>query len=394
MLPRFAGSSREGPPRRILSLIGSVSTNFCHVEQPIVFVFSVTNAGPEAADVILTNTLPWSATFLSAQVSQGGFRRFADQIVWNLGNLPTGGQALVSISAKFSAAGLATNIAEVTCAACETALTPNLSVLRILAVNDLPSISAIAGQTTLRNTPTAPIKVTVTDNETPAANLIVLGSSSNKQLVPDENLVFSGAGSHRSLIIIPAPDQTGAAGITLSVLDADGGVTDHSFDLVVAEPTEPLVIEGVELIPVTLNTEPIISRVESEGAMFSFFFTAEPGISYAVESCDSLLSASWQTLTNVSNLAKTELVKVTDPMDRPQRFYRVMASALAASSVRLNLRFTAKAGRSYTIEYRDSLSSPSWLTLTNLGPVAADTESSVSDADVTQAQRFYRLRSP
>src|SRR5437660_10518899 len=52
------------------------------------------------------------------------------------------------------------------------------------APNTPPTISAVADQTTPANTPTPPIGFTVGDVETPAANLVVSGRSSNPALVP------------------------------------------------------------------------------------------------------------------------------------------------------------------------------------------------------------------
>ncbi|MBI4661521.1 MAG: Ig-like domain-containing protein [Verrucomicrobia bacterium] len=68
--------------------------------------------------------------------------------------------------------------------------------------NAPPTISPIADQTTEMNQPAGPIHFTVADNETPADQWIVWGTSSNQQLVPNSNIAFSGGGSSRSLSIV------------------------------------------------------------------------------------------------------------------------------------------------------------------------------------------------
>src|SRR5207244_2481037 len=70
----------------------------------------------------------------------------------------------------------------------------NAFLLTVNPVNDLPTISHLADQVTIENTPTAEVPFTVGDVETPAASLRLDGGSSNTNLVPNENIVFSGAG--------------------------------------------------------------------------------------------------------------------------------------------------------------------------------------------------------
>ena len=102
-------------------------------------------------------------------------------------------------------------------------------VVTVLSVNDLPTITPFASLVTLPNVPTPSIPFTVGDVETAAANLTVSGSSSNPVLVPVANIVFSGTGAQRSLVITPATGQTGNATITVTVADANSGTSSQSF---------------------------------------------------------------------------------------------------------------------------------------------------------------------
>ena len=87
--------------------------------------------------------------------------------------------------------------------------------------NAAPTIGAIASQTIDEDTPTAAIAFTVNDTETPVANLTLSGSSSNLALVPNANIVFGGAGASRTVTVMPAAGQSGAAIITVSVSDGN-----------------------------------------------------------------------------------------------------------------------------------------------------------------------------
>ena len=84
-------------------------------------------------------------------------------------------------------------------------------MVAVSPVNDLPTISVLADQTLEENTSSGPIPFTVGDLETPAASLVVAGSSSNPGLVPATNLVFAGSGLNRTLTVIPASNQFGSA---------------------------------------------------------------------------------------------------------------------------------------------------------------------------------------
>jgi len=114
----------------------------------------------------------------------------------------------------------------------ESATTQFLVTVR--SVNDLPTISAISNRSTQEDTPTSPISILVQDVETPPASLTLSGASSNTQVVPNSNFAFGGSGPSRNVIITPAPNQSGNATITLTVLDLDGGERTSQFSLGVA----------------------------------------------------------------------------------------------------------------------------------------------------------------
>lgn len=84
-----------------------------------------------------------------------------------------------------------------------------------------PTITTIANVTIDEDTVTSPIAFTVSDAETPAANLVVTASSSNTQLVPNTGaaMTLGGSGGARTLTVTPAANKSGTATITVTVSD-------------------------------------------------------------------------------------------------------------------------------------------------------------------------------
>jgi hypothetical protein len=60
---------------------------------------------------------------------------------------------------------------------------------------------------------------------------------------------------------------------------------------------------------------------------------------------------------------------------------------------RFQLRFTARAGLTYAVEFRHRLSEGAWLNLTNVAASPTDTATVVAD-DLAAPERYYRLRAP
>ena len=85
--------------------------------------------------------------------------------------------------------------------------------------NTPPTGSDIANQAIAANTSTGELAFTVEDTETQAENLTITASSSNTQLVPNENIVLGGFGTERTVLATPAMDQFGSTMITLTVTD-------------------------------------------------------------------------------------------------------------------------------------------------------------------------------
>src|SRR5436309_1698295 len=118
-------------------------------------------------------------------------------------------------------------------------------LLSVNSVNDPPTISSVANQSTNEDTPTAAIPFSIGDVETPPDNLMVSGRSSNPDLVPDANIVFGGSGPNRTLTLMPAANQSGTASITITVADPDGASASRSFLLTVNPVNDPPTISSL-----------------------------------------------------------------------------------------------------------------------------------------------------
>ncbi|MGH7357208.1 MAG: M4 family metallopeptidase [Candidatus Rokuibacteriota bacterium] len=68
---------------------------------------------------------------------------------------------------------------------------------------------------------TGTMRLALFDNETPAGDLVLSGTSSNQGLVPDGNIVFGGSGADRT-VSITATSGSGTAVVTVTVTDPEG----------------------------------------------------------------------------------------------------------------------------------------------------------------------------
>src|SRR5207247_817811 len=118
-------------------------------------------------------------------------------------------------------------------------------ILTVNPVNDPPTMSSVANQSTNEDTPTAAIPFSIGDVESTAGSLTVSGYSSNQGLVPDGNIVFGGSGPSRTLTLVPAANQSGTATITITVADPDGALASRSFILTVNPVNDPPTISNV-----------------------------------------------------------------------------------------------------------------------------------------------------
>ena len=87
-----------------------------------------------------------------------------------------------------------------------------------------------------------------------------------------------------------------------------------------------------------------------------------------------------------------EYLAGTDPFNAAS-LLKIQSATIGGSTC--SLTFIAAAGRTYTVQYRDSLNAGSWLSLTNVGAQPATGLFPVNDGSVgTNSTRFYRILAP
>lgn len=110
--------------------------------------------------------------------------------------------------------------------------------ITVLATNDAPTVSTLAGVTMDEDTVSAPIPFRVFDAETAGDGLVYSVSSSRPELIDAAGVSFGGSETNRTLQLTPKPDQFGDAILTVMVSD---GVASAStpFDLTVLPVNDP-----------------------------------------------------------------------------------------------------------------------------------------------------------
>ena len=143
--------------------------------------------------------------------------------------------------------------------------------VNILAINDSPEMSTIPDQSTYMNVSTEPISFTINDIESNASSLSLSALSSNEILVPNENIIFSGTESNRTVRITPIRKVSGITDITIILNDPENLsktqtfqltvnksrtiTTDHyiDFENINFETIDLTIGDGINPITVTLN---------------------------------------------------------------------------------------------------------------------------------------------
>jgi hypothetical protein len=110
-------------------------------------------------------------------------------------------------------------------------VTNNVTV-EVQFVNQPPYSSKFAKLTILEDAVTN-LSFTVIDFDGSVSNITATGKSSNGGLVNDTNLVFSGAGTNRTLQITPTANSNGLATISVVCTDTNGASSTNSFELTI-----------------------------------------------------------------------------------------------------------------------------------------------------------------
>jgi len=114
--------------------------------------------------------------------------------------------------------------------------------LTVENVNDSPLISSISDQSTNEDTVLGGISFTVIDED--GDSLMVTATSSNPNLVANENITIDGASSSRTITITPSSNEHGSTILTISA--SDGSITTTTtFTLTVASVNDAPTLSNI-----------------------------------------------------------------------------------------------------------------------------------------------------
>ena len=240
-----AGNYFTVNPAADLAVTIASSPTPVNIGQALTCTVMVSNLGPnKAQSVVLTNTFPVSASFISATTSQGTFVRSGNVITCSFGDISNAAGASLNLQLSFSSAGPATNTARVTSATMDLISGNNLAS-QPLAINARPTISDILNRSVPEDTPAGPIPFTIGDVETAASSLVVSATSSNQVLVPNATILLAGSGSNRTVTLFPATNQFGVTLVTVTVIDLNGASASDTFLLTVTAVNDPPVLNAI-----------------------------------------------------------------------------------------------------------------------------------------------------
>jgi len=147
-------------------------------------------------------------------------------------------------------------------------LSESNEVTAITPIPPLPTISAIPDQTTLVGISVGPFPFTITDPGVGPSLLSATVTSSNTNLVPDQNLdIFNLTGNTQTLTITPMDGQTGTSTITITTSNGVNG-TNISFLVTVNPPgggTTVFANPSNIVIPASSIASPYPSTIDVSG---------------------------------------------------------------------------------------------------------------------------------
>jgi hypothetical protein len=115
----------------------------------------------------------------------------------------------------------------------------------VTAVDDAPTISAIADQVVDEDGSTGVLDFTVGDLETAASSLTVTAVSNNQSLVPDANIVLGGSDADRTVTVTPVANASGGP-VTITLTVSDGtNTTSTTFDVSVTAADDAPTISAI-----------------------------------------------------------------------------------------------------------------------------------------------------
>lgn len=120
--------------------------------------------------------------------------------------------------------------------------------LTVNPVNDAPVLTAISDVAIDEDTVTGPIQFTVSDVDSPLADLSISAATDDTAMIPRANIVLSpiGADGACTLTLTPVANSYGTATMSVTVKDAGGKLTTETFVLTVNAVNDAPVLSAVD----------------------------------------------------------------------------------------------------------------------------------------------------
>ena len=186
--------------------------------------FTISDAETAADNLLLTQTSSDRALIPEGNITFGG----------------TGSNRTLQVTPALDLTGTATITVTVTDEGGRAASTQ--FTVTVLPENTVPTISSISPTNTALGALVGPIPFVIGDLESPSEDLELSGSSSDLDLLPNENIVFGGTGSNRTVTITPTADKSGVAVIKITV--GDISLSTNTTFAVMVLPSEVLFCDG------------------------------------------------------------------------------------------------------------------------------------------------------
>jgi hypothetical protein len=280
----------DAPPS--ISTIADTATD---EDTPVTVNFTVGDSETPAGSLTVSGTSSNQAVVATSGLTFGG----------------AGANRTLTVTPAANASGSATitvTVSDISLSAAEPFL------LTVNAVNDQPTISAIADRATAEDTPVT-VNFTVGDSETPGS-LTLNGTSSNQALVANSGITFGGSGANRSLTVTPVPGASGSTTITVTVSDGTTTAT-ASFLLTVNAVNDPPTISTIadtatdEDVPVVIgftvgDAETAPGSLTVSGSSSNQAVVANGGITFSGSGANRTV-----TVTPAANASGTTTISVT-----------------------------------------------------------------------------------